>query len=119
MIVHTPVITPIQPPRPLLPRGAVDFDGVIHDYYKGWQGGMIYGEPNLGTKLALTKLSKKYELVVFTARHDLDAVRAWLRKHRLDQFFADVTNRKPVAAWYLDDRGMLFTTWEHALENLL
>lgn len=100
-------------------RGAVDFDGVLHAYGHGWQDGEIYDDPTEGCAEALRRLSLRYELVVFTARHDLDAVRAWLVEHHLSHYFADVTNRKPAAAWYLDDRAVRFTTWDAALEELL
>ncbi len=76
---------------------AVDFDGVLHRYSRGWQGGAIYDGP---VDCALDSLqalqSAGFRLVVFTAREDLVAVRAWLLAHG---FPADleVTNRKPPA----------------------
>jgi hypothetical protein len=107
------------PVTPLLQRLAVDFDGVIHGYSKGWCGGKCYDQPMEGCAEALRRLSTKYEMTVFTARHDLDAVRAYLVVHHLSHFFKDVTNRKPVAAVYLDDRGMHFASWEQALSELM
>ena len=112
---HSAPSLPARKPQ----RGAVDFDGVIHAYGHGWQGGEIYDDPHEGCAEALRRLSTRYELVVFTARHDLDAVCAWLRERHLLHYFADVTNRKPAAAWYLDDRAVHFTTWADALEELL
>lgn len=113
----TPRVTEVRP-RPLQTRIAVDFDGVIHGYTKGWQGGAIYDDPVPGASEALRQLSKTHELVVFTARHDLDAVRRWLVAHNLQQYFHDITNRKPQAAVYLDDRALRFTSWSRALEDL-
>lgn len=101
-----------------MPTVAVDFDGVLHDYSRGWQGGECYGDPLPGAKAALIELSKRYDLVVFTARHDLPAVQEWLRKHRFAHFFKDVTNRKPQAKIYLDDRAVRFSSWEQALEDI-
>lgn len=112
---HTAPALPARRPQ----RGAVDFDGVLHAYGHGWQGGEIYDEPTNGCAEALRRLSVRYELVVFTARHDLDAVRTWLREHHLLHYFADVTNRKPAAAWYLDDRAVRYIDWGTALEELL
>lgn len=116
--VVSPRVKELPIPKPLLTRVAVDFDGVLHGYSNGWQGGAIYDPPVEGTREALIELTKRYELVVFTARHDLDAVRAWLVKHRLSHFFHDVSNRKPAAAVYLDDRALKFTSWAQALEDL-
>lgn len=88
---------------------AVDFDGVIHAYNN---------EPSPGTLDALRKLSARYRLVVFTARHDLDAVRAWLHENRMDHFFDDVTNRKPAAYRYIDDKALCFVSWDQTLDAL-
>ena len=103
-----------MPQRPTL---AVDFDGVIHEYSKGWNGGAL-GVIMPGARDALIQLSVKYRIVVFTARHDLEAVRDWMHDQRLDHLIADVTNRKPVAVAYLDDRAVKFINWEQALETL-
>lgn len=97
---------------------AVDFDGVIHAYTKGWNGGACYDDPSPGTLDALRELSKRYRLVVFTARHDLVAVAAWLQTHRMAHYFDDVTNRKPAAVAYIDDRAVRFTDWDQALVDL-
>lgn len=108
--------TAYEPPR--RKTLAVDFDGVVHRYSKGWQGGAIYDPPVRGTTSALHKLSQRYELVLFTAREDLAAVRRWLVYHNLHHLFADVTNRKPAAWAYVDDRGVRFSSWEQALKTL-
>lgn len=105
----------VQPRKTL----AVDFDGVIHAYSRGWQGGEIYDEPMEGTAEALREFDKRYQLVLFTARHDLEAVHLWLVKHRLRHFFHEITNRKPMAVAYLDDRAWRFVSWEQAKEDLL
>lgn len=101
------------------PVGAIDFDGVVHSYELGWNGGEIYGEQTPGCADALRRLSVRYDLVLFTARHNLDDVRAWLTKHHLIHYFSDITNRKPAAEFYLDDRAIHFTDWVAALDRLL
>lgn len=103
---------------PRQPTVAIDFDGVLHAYSQGWQHGEIYDDPTPGTAEALRRLNIRYRLVVFTARHNLDDVRAWLRLHHLAHYFEDVTNRKPAAIAYVDDRALRFTSWEHTLEDL-
>lgn len=92
-----------------LPTLAVDFDGVL-------QNG--FDEPLPGARDGMRELSKHYRLVLFTARHDLDGVAVWLHQHNLSHYFATVTNRKPNAVAYLDDRGVRFTGWPQAVEDV-
>lgn len=94
---------------------AIDFDGVIHGYSKGWQKGVIYDPPMEGTEEALKHLAARYTLDVFTVRTDLAAVVEWLQKHHLAQYIHNVTNEKPIAVLYIDDRGLRFTSWATAL----
>lgn len=115
--MHTPRVREVHS-EPLRRTVAVDFDGVIHGYSRGWQGGELYDVPTAGAAEALHELSKHYKLVVFTARHDVDAVWAYLRSHRLAQYFVDVTNRKPAAVAYIDDRAVRFHDWGQVLEDL-
>ena len=89
------------------PRLAVDFDGVI----RGADDELI-----AGTRAGLRELHKRYTLILFTARHDLDWVRGWTHERHVGHYFVDFTNRKPDAVVYLDDRAVRFTDWEQALE---
>ena len=101
---------------------AIDFDGVIHKYSNGWQGGKIYDVPVDGAIESVLSLMKKYEVVIFTSREDLDAVADWMRIHF--DFEANgvhepvITNMKPIAVAYIDDRGIRFTDWESTLAFL-
>jgi len=128
---------------------ALDFDGVIHRYSRGWQRGVIYDPPMDGAIEAVRDIMEVESVVVLTARTDLDAVCAYLTGHGLscvtqddwdreraadsilassvgDSFWNDrsrvlVTNRKPAARVYLDDRGVTFTReggWEQALQDM-
>jgi ABC-type sugar transport system substrate-binding protein len=90
------------------PTLAVDFDGVINT-------DDVLVE---GCAAALRQLSKRYKMVVFTARGDLDMVHAYLVANGIRQHFKGITNRKPNAEVYLDDRGLKFTSWEQALVDL-
>lgn len=92
---------------------AIDFDGVIHKYSKGWQDGSIYDEPVPGAREALLELAKDFKLVVFTARSDQNAVREWISKKI--NLSLPVTNIKPPALAYIDDRAVHFTDWQSAL----
>lgn len=44
---------------------AIDFDGVIHKYSKGWHDGTCYDEPMEGAENFLHKLMKSEEYTVF------------------------------------------------------
>ena len=105
---------------------AIDFDGVLHKYSKGWQDGDIYDEPTEGAIEALWKLTEKgYQVTIFTARADLSSVRQWIFekvyecKAFTDEEFhpslIEVTNIKPQAIAYIDDRAIRFTSWKDIL----
>jgi len=87
---------------------AIDFDGVIYD------------KPVEGVKESLQKLEKEgFELVVFTTRDNLDDVKVWMDKNvgwacdgNNTYFPGKITNKKPKAIAYIDDRAVRFTNWE-------
>ena len=45
---------------------AIDFDGVLHTFDKGYHDGTCYGEPVEGSYEALKNLSERYNLIIFT-----------------------------------------------------
>ena len=106
---------------------AIDFDGVIHKYSKGWQNGRIYDEPVEGSLEAIFKLLEKdYRVVVFTTREFINEVKDWIimEMHKCKNLegktfvnYKDfsVTNIKPPAIAYIDDRGIRFTNWKDML----
>jgi len=104
---------------------AVDFDGVIHAYSRGWQDGTIYDEPMPGAIDGLKRLQQRYAVYVLTSR-EVEQVVPWLEAFGLD-VAADrppypafwnhqeqilVTNRKLPAVAYIDDRAVRFVDWE-------
>jgi hypothetical protein len=111
-------------PTPFRKAVAVDFDGPIHAYTRGWQEGAIYDQPTDGALESVAQLAENYRVIVFTARDDLLAVKVWLRDHGFDPYVEDVTNRKPQAQVYIDDRAVYFDTalgghaWEMALAEM-
>lgn len=111
---------------------AVDFDGVIHSYDKGWHDGTIYGPPNSGAIESLQALmAAGYAVFVFTSR-EVESVIPWLEGYGLpvaadgppypvfwdhaDQIL--VTNRKLPAVAYVDDRALRFLDWTQTLHEL-
>jgi len=112
---------------------AVDFDGVIHDYTRGWQDGSIYGDFIPGAIAALSRLMHDYAVFVHTTRKARDVAR-WIERRSgygiectthvprsgfwNQRGYLLVTNRKLPAVAYIDDRGIRFTSWDQALADL-
>lgn len=102
----------------------IDFDGVIHDYSKGWQGDDVFGSmiPNadLGTK-ALKK--QGFTIIIFTTRPKTDALVKWLKDNKIVYDYINENPSQPkkssgklIADVYLDDRGITFRgTWDEWL----
>jgi hypothetical protein len=84
----------------------VDFDGVLNTY-KGWRGVDELYEPRVGVAGFLQELSQSYNVIVFTAR-DAFRVEEWMVKHGLRQYVSHVTNVKPGASVYVDDRAVCY-----------
>ena len=108
---------------------AVDFDGVIHNNDKGWHDGTCYGEPIKGAIDSIKKLSKKYNIIIFTAKCKPDRpmvngksgyqlVLDWLIKYDLDDCVSEITCEKPRAQLYIDDKGYYFESWDKTLEDI-
>jgi hypothetical protein len=123
---------------------AVDFDGVIHRYSKGWHDGTVYDRPVPGAIEALRALLLDYAVFVHTSR-DPQQIVDWLGEYSIpaireagpdednpgqpvwvagvrpfwdDQSRILVTNRKLPAVAYIDDRGIRFESWPQARAQL-
>lgn len=105
----------------------VDFDGTIAGYDKGWQGPPAE-DPIRGAREALQAFKmKNLEVVVFSCRADnpqgVEDIRQWLVQHDMMQFVDEITDKKPKAIAYVDDRGVAFRgDWLaalHEVEHLL
>ncbi|MEC7654495.1 MAG: HAD hydrolase-like protein, partial [Bacteroidota bacterium] len=98
---------------------AVDFDGVIHKYSKGFQGlDNAYDPPMDGAREVLQRLKEKgYVLKIMSSRPAL-VIEEWLEKYEMSDLFDKVSNSKFAATVYLDDRGFHFTNWENVEERL-
>lgn len=110
---------------------AIDFDGVIHGYSKGWNGGEIYDPPVEGTKEAIEKLKAEgHKIYIFSTRNnklfhkkdkiDQDkAMKEWLEKYDIpyDRIWSF---GKPMADLFIDDRAICFKgDWSQTLEETL
>ena len=98
---------------------AIDFDGVIHKYSKGWKGlENAYDPPNDGAVASLRRLKGMgYRLVIFSSR-TVHVIEAWLKKYDLEDCFDEVTNIKIPARVYIDDRAYHFKNWEQTMAEL-
>lgn len=105
----------------------IDFDGVIHQCSKGFYDGTIYDPPVPGAKQALETLSKKYRVIVFSAKAKPDRpliggktgvelIWDWLDKHEMSDYVCEVTAEKPRAVFYVDDKAVRFTNWESTFD---
>lgn len=117
-----------------MPRTVVvDFDGVIHQYSKGWQDGTIYDPPVSGAIEALHTLQKDFAVVVQSSR-DPAPIAKWLISHGVkadtwhsadppvffnDQTYVLVTRLKLPAVAYIDDRAIRFVNWQQAVADLV
>lgn len=108
---------------------AIDFDGVIHRCSKGFYDGTIYDLPIEGSLEAVETLSKKYTIVIYSAKARKDRplvngktgvelIWEWLEKHGFSQYVYEVTAEKPRAICYIDDRAVHFVNWDDTLQLL-
>ena len=110
---------------------AIDFDGVIHNFDKGWYDGTCYGKPIEGAVNAIKQLSEKYNLIIFTSKALPDRplvngktgkqlVTEWLDEYDLLQYIDEVTYYKPRAEYYIDDKALSFkNNWDKILKTIL
>ena len=99
------------------PNIVLDFDGVLNQY-TGWKGENYLYKPRPGTKEFLEQLQQEYTIIILSARSPT-SILSWLEQYELDQYIHQVTNKKPPAQVYLDDRGLKFEgDYQETLEQI-
>ena len=109
---------------------AVDFDGVIRHYdlipipdlaTYDWENDLRAG-PIEGAFDALKMLVDcGYKVVIFTVRKNHDKIREWADRFPGGSIIRqlEITNTKPIAMAYIDDRGIRFTNWPDMLKYFM
>ena len=97
---------------------ALDFDGVIHSYKSGWTGDVPKDPPMEGVREAMEKLIKDGWVLKILSTRKKENIEKYLKEHDLDQFISGVYNTKIPAQIYLDDRGVHFSNWNDALQDI-
>jgi len=113
------------------PTIAIDFDGVIHRYSKGWNDGSIYDEPIPGCREAMQSLSEKYHIIIFSTRNynrvingkcqlnQVEEMKAWLDKHNIVYNGIHTQPTKPLCKLFVDDNAYRFEgDWQQCLKDV-
>jgi len=98
---------------------AIDFDGVL-SAYTGWKGDMAPLDPPLPGAIQFLEDCVKhgFAVVIFTTRPE-KLVSEWLFEHATDVgIHIQITNSKPPAWLYIDDRCFLFTGTFPSMEEI-
>jgi len=93
----------------------VDLDGVLARY-EGWKGPAHFGEPIEGAVEFIRRLAARYRIIVCSSRvregdgieapETLSLIAAWLDRHGFAYDEIHAGTGKPLAAAYVDDRGV-------------
>lgn len=94
---------------------AVDFDGVIHDHKQKGKG---MGQPIEGAVAAMKRLKQGGNTVIIHSvwGDNKEVIGEWCKQYGIP--YDDITNIKPQADIYLDDRALRFVTWEDSLKDI-
>jgi trehalose-6-phosphatase len=89
------------------------FDGTLAGYEHGWQGPPAEA-PTKGARSAMQALKAKgYTIVVFSCRASdpggVQDIERWLVQQGMARYVSEVTDVKPKAVAYIDDRGVPFS----------
>ena len=101
---------------------AIDFDGVIHNFDKGYHDGTCYGDPLPHSIDAIKQLSKVYKIIIFTAKAKpsrplVNGKTSFIVDlNFILEYVSEITAEKPRAILYIDDNGYRHTNWVDTLK---
>lgn len=105
----------------------VDFDGVIHSYEHGWQGGKIYGTVMPGFFSWAISTCQKFNICIYSTRSSDPVLKQEMEDWVNDEFKKFIDSKKltcsknifsfpthkPIASIYVDDRAVNFNgSWD-------
>ena len=98
---------------------AIDFDGVIHDF-KNPLPGRRMGAPIPGTKEALQNFKANGHTIIIHSlwgdEKGTKTIADFMKYYELP--FDSITNIKPQADYYIDDKAIQFTSWENTTNQI-
>ena len=103
---------------------AIDFDGVINSFKSGWKGAEFTDEPVNGAFEAInTLLNKGYNVVIYSTRAETaegkNTIYNYLLENGINISEIEVTDKKPIALVYIDDRAIKFSgNWNETLDKI-
>ena len=99
---------------------SIDFDGTLHDVDTPLVGKRM-GAPIPGAVDAMNELEERgFGLIIYTLRAKTQAgrqvVEDWLDYYDIP--YSNVTDRKPDAAAYIDNKAIRFKDWPTTMKDL-
>ena len=94
---------------------AIDFDGVIHDHKHPIEGRKM-GGPIEGAPQALARFRDQGHEVIIHSVNNKDVIAKWMSFYGLH--YDEITNIKPNADYYIDDKAIHFESWTKLLNFL-
>ena len=92
---------------------AIDFDGTIHDIKHPIKGRRM-GPPIKGAQETLSRFKEEgHTIIVHSVRGDdpRHVIKDWMDFYKVP--YDSITNIKPQADFYIDDKGLRFRSWDN------
>lgn len=95
---------------------AIDFDNTIHDIDNPVVGKKM-GKPLQGATEALELMNEQgHKIIIHTVRGNQKHIREWFEYYDIP--YDEITNIKPKADWYIDDKSLHFDNWANVLNTI-
>src|ERR1035437_6959622 len=96
---------------------AIDFDGVIHDYKHPIIGRRM-GAPIEGAKEYINNLKLQGHTIIVHSvwGGNKKVIEDWMKYYGI--MFDDITNIKPNADYFIDDKAIRFESWQQVMACL-